>query len=263
MRPFGIFLACGLTVLLPHALSGDDPGEALELIDKAIEAAGGREALANYAKPFVLKRKTKAYGTIRGTGESTRQTTRWFPDRFRTESPIPQDGEPSEIITVFNGRSGKSRGFGPGGIRVRQLDAIQTQQVRDDIYAEWVATLLPLRCDGFRLSPIEEIVLEGRPSASVMISRKDRPDIRLYFDKETFVLTKLARTSQGHKGIQSLNHLYDDYAELDGLVYPRKSTTYLDDVKIIEMEPRRSAAAARTRSSGSHHVPLAAVSLRG
>lgn len=202
------------------------------VIDKAIEAAGGREALAKYEKPFVMELKIR-YFTPRGVTESKGKKTRWFPDCFRDEG----DGSRGKFSMLFNGKSGKYTGYSAQkGMTVNSLNESQIEQARDTIYCERLATLLPLAAPGFTLTMVDETVLDGRPSVGVKISHADRPDVTLYFDKETYVLTKQVRPWRQPGGNRTFTFLYDDYVEADGLVYPRKATHYLDDAKSYESE---------------------------
>jgi hypothetical protein len=69
-------------------------------------------------------------------------------------------------------------------------------------------------------------------NCDVNIARQDRPDVQLYFDKETFALVKLARKVIGVPS----EEFYDDYADLDGLVYPKKAVLYGNGNKLYEMQ---------------------------
>jgi len=70
MCRYGAFLLCGLIFLSPQYAGGEDAAEAQAIIDKPIEAAGGRESLAKYEKPFIMELKVKSF-TARGTVENT------------------------------------------------------------------------------------------------------------------------------------------------------------------------------------------------
>jgi hypothetical protein len=231
-------LALAFPLFQAEHANSDDSAEARVLIGKAVEAAGGREALERYEKPFTTQLKVKSH-TVRGVLENTGKKTRWFPDRFRDESPGPM-GQ-GNYGMVFNGESGKVAGFSnaKGGTVTRTVTSFnQTQidQARDSIYGEWLTTLRPLDGPDFGLAMVEEIVIDGRPSVGLRISHADRPDVELYFDKETHVLTKRFQPWRQPGESRGFTFLYDDYIEADGLVYPRKCTRFLGDQKTIETE---------------------------
>jgi hypothetical protein len=91
---------------------------------------------------------------------------------------------------------------------------------------------LPLDDGEFQLTPLDEIVLDERSAVGVKVSHHDRPDVRLYFDKEAMTLVRLSREVGG----RSLEFTYDDFAELDGLVYPKKIVHSVNGKKSVEME---------------------------
>lgn len=99
-------LICTLLLSPASIVHAAEEDEARTVIDKAIEAAGGREALAKYEKPFVMEMKIKVF-TPRGITESKGKKTRWFPDCFRDEG----DGSTRKFSMLFNGKSGKYTGY--------------------------------------------------------------------------------------------------------------------------------------------------------
>jgi len=85
-----------------------------------------------------------------------------------------------------------------------------------------------------KLAKVSEITLENRPTVGVMISNKDQADMRLYFDKETFSLVKLVH--QVANSTTTYEEYFDDYIQLDELVYPRKSVVFIRGTKQHEKE---------------------------
>jgi hypothetical protein len=115
---------------------------------------------------------------------------------------------------------------------MKVMDAVTLRGQQDLLYARWLATLLPLDDAEFQLTQLDEIMLDERPAVGVKVAHKDRPDVRLYFDKDAMTLVKLAREFNG----RLFEETYDDFAELDGLVYPRKIVQYALGNKFTEME---------------------------
>ncbi|HXT58491.1 MAG TPA: hypothetical protein VN699_07645 [Pirellulales bacterium] len=197
---------------------------ARKIIDRAIEAAGGREALKRYEKPFYMKRQGKALG---GTGweDFTIKVTTWLPDKLRTDQELTRHGKKTPFGIRFNGE----KGFHVPG--TREMDASALRNMRELLYSQWLATLLPLDDPQFKLTALDEIMLDGRPAVGVNISCEDRPAVRLYFDKEAMTLVKHSREFNG----RLFEETYDDFAELDGLVYPKRIVQYANGKKFVEM----------------------------
>jgi len=204
-----------------------------EIIDQAIIEAGGSEALARYKQPFRQK-----YKTIDPRGKASVRDGRitiLLPDKLREENTATIRGQAVALGSVFNGKQGFERGAGgpPGRLQIqhRTMGAAEIKGHRNRLYAQWVSTLLPLDDAAFEFGGIEEIGLDERAAFGVRVSRAKRPDVRLYFDKETMMLVKLSwRPNETVEAAQ----VFDDFAELDGLAYPRKITFFLNGKPVNE-----------------------------
>lgn len=88
-------------------------------------------------------------------------------------------------------------------------------------YLVWVWTLAPLIDEGSKLAPLPEIKVNEMPCAGIQLSRKDRPDIDLYFDKTTGLLAQIDwRTYHIH---------FSDWKEVDGFKYPSQAFVHNKD----------------------------------
>ena len=211
--------------------TADEPSDARAIVNQAIEFAGGREALARYRKPFVCQQDGTAIGG-KGPEAFQRKVTTHFPDKWRSD----QTGNAAMTI-VINGDKGwsKSRAPGrgaPGPFRLQEMNPAQAKAASERVYAQWLTTLLPLDDEAFHLSTVEEITIDNRPAVGVDVSHQDRPNVQLYFDKDTFALVKLARKVNE----LPFEEFYDDYAELDGLVYPKKTVHFGNGKKLTEIK---------------------------
>jgi hypothetical protein len=215
---------------LSHPANADDRVDARAIIDRVIDFAGGRDALARYEKPFVRFVKATAVGG-RGPEESEMTITTLFPDKYRTHQTTKKGGI---LELIFNGGKGWNKGTAPGGgVRTNQMKETPLRATRERLYGQWLSTLLPLDDGAFHLSTVvEQTVIDGRPAVGVNVAHEDRPDVQLYFDKETFALVKLARKM----GDQVFEEYYDDYADLDGLVYPKKEVHHRNGAKTSELQ---------------------------
>ena len=226
-------LAC-LAITAAHAAAGD-AGSARDVIDRAIEAAGGRQALARYKKPFRQEFKNQQLvGSL--TGKSATRVATWLPDKLRAETTRPGANAPAVGI-VFDGKQGLGRGVsgsaGQWKVNDRPMGAEEIAAYGKLLYAQWVATLLPLDDKAFELSALDEIMLDERPAVGVKVSHADRPDVQLYFDKEAMTVVKLVyQVNETRQAVQT----FDDFAELDGLVYPRKIIMWSGDQPAVERQ---------------------------
>lgn len=228
MTTRSLLLSCLIvvaTALITAQARADEHADARAIIDQAIEAMGGREVLAQYKKPVQYEYKGKALGGS-GWTDLTMKVTAVLPEKFATEQESLNRGNKVPFAIQFNGKQIWTNNVGP------ITDATRVAGYRDKLYAEWLATLLPLDDEGFQLAPVDEIIIAGRPAVGVKVSHADRPDVRLYFDKVNFTLVKFSRQMQA--GV--FDETYDDFAELDGLVYPKKISYIANGNKIVELE---------------------------
>jgi hypothetical protein len=225
-------LACAVAAVVAAGSRAAEAKTPREIIEDAIFEAGGREALARYGKPYRQEFKVKSTG-VRNFGgnapmaESKGRMTIWFPDKLRAETTRNLGGQAATVGVVFDGKQGMGRGVSGGGGRLeyndRPLGEAEMEGYRKLLYAQWIATLLPLDDKAFELSELDETQLDERPAIGVRVSRKDRPEVQLYFDKESMMLVKLVwRPNDTTEAEQR----FDDFAELDGLVYPRKISSF-------------------------------------
>ncbi|HEX5446435.1 MAG TPA: hypothetical protein VFW87_21635, partial [Pirellulales bacterium] len=192
-----------IVVPIPPSRAADQ-ADARMIIDQAIEAMGGREALAQYQKPVQYEYKGKALGGS-GWADLTMKVTAVLPEKFATEQESLNRGKKAPFAIQFNGKEIWTNGVGP------ITDATRVAGYRDKLYAEWLATLLPLDDRAFQLATMDETMIGGRSALGVKVSHADRPDVRLYFDKVNFTLVKFSRQMQAGE----FDETYDDFAELD------------------------------------------------
>lgn len=207
-----------------------DSAAARKIIDRAIEAAGGREALKRYEKPFYMVCKGKALG---GTGwdEFANEVTTWLPEKDSRDQESTSNGKKRVSGSRFNGEKGWQIGYSSRG-GTTEMNAMAVELTRERLYFDWVNTLLPLDETEFKLTALDEIMVDGRPAVGVKVSRTNQKDVRLYFDKDAMTLVKQVIDYNGRIS----ERYYDDFAELDGLVYPKKLVHYVNGNKVIEME---------------------------
>jgi outer membrane lipoprotein-sorting protein len=155
----------------------DDQAEARAIIDRAIKAAGGADKLAHFKSETFTEK-----GTYHGTGQVFPYTgsysVRW-PDYFRME-----------IEGVFTMVVAGDKGWMKGEMGVVELKKDQLENEKRNLYGGHVASLVPLSDKAFTLAKVADIKIEERPAVGVRVTRKDRPDVTLYFDKETGLLAK-------------------------------------------------------------------------
>ncbi|MGE5836161.1 MAG: hypothetical protein ACM4AI_16925, partial [Acidobacteriota bacterium] len=145
------------------------------LVDRAVEAAGGEQALKNYPA-FTWTGEANIYVQ----GKTTTIVGTWNvdpPDRAIVETRPAGDPPESARTLVINGRQGWAI---VKNERV-QISAEQLENERDEFYLYSLMRILPLRDYAVRL----EMQSKSSDGLDVLrVSRPERPDVDLFFDAD-------------------------------------------------------------------------------
>jgi hypothetical protein len=195
----------------------DTKSEARALIDKAIKAHGG-EANLNKFKAFSVKWEGKRKAENQYWNATTVVTFQ-MPERVRYDSDMQNpNGTTITITRVVTG----NKGWQGVGTRSRDLPEALVTQTLDEMYAFWVASLVPLRDKEFDLSFVGENTVEGKEALGALVSRKGRADVILYFDKKSGLLLKSERRAK-EGGVEfTAESFFSDYKAFGGVMWPTK-----------------------------------------
>ncbi|HEY7310441.1 MAG TPA: hypothetical protein VH643_13835 [Gemmataceae bacterium] len=234
MRTFlGVMLAAAVAAPASvRAADGDKPGvdvtknAAAAIIEKAIKAHGGAEAL-NKAQ----KRTRSGQGVIvlnKNEVPFKTEETVGFPGRCRVDLDLGK----TRLVVVLNG----DKGWMQAGGASQPMDKASYTERRDELYVWWLMTLTPLLKDDFELKPLADAKVNGQDAAVVKVSRKDRPVIRLYFDKKSGLLLKIARRGENAGVPITMEYQYRDHKEFDGVKWPATELTTMNGNKLSEVK---------------------------
>ncbi len=217
-------MVLGLTVA-PAAAA--DRAAALAVIEKAVKAQGGIDSLT---KAAVARRGGKGALTLRGSDLAfTTEEAFNLPNQVR----IKIESNKVQILRVLNGDKGWLQSA--GGVTI-DLDRDRIGEIREEAYVWWLATLAPLLKDGFDLDVLPETKVNGRPAAGVKVAARGRPDVALFFDKESGLLVKIARRARDTGVEVDKEYFYSDYKDVDGVKVPGKEVIHHNGRKFSEVQ---------------------------
>jgi hypothetical protein len=107
-----------------------------------------------------------------------------------------------------------------------------------DAFDSWLVSR-PLLLKGRRgvtLSPLGEIKVGNRAAVGVRVSRAGRPDLNIFYDKETGLPLKSETRVREKAGEVVYEYLYSDYREFGGLKHYTKLTWKKDGRRFAEKE---------------------------
>jgi outer membrane lipoprotein-sorting protein len=227
-----VCLAVALAVVAAGAARAEEKSDSKAVIEKAIKAVGGEEKLAK-VKAHTFKGKGKFYG---GGGDGTDYTGEWSvqkPDKMRVEVKAGD----FTFVQVVNGDK-VWRKLGDNTQEVDDKD--QIKEAKENMYAEGVASLLPLvKEKGFEFSALGEVKVGGKPAVGVLVKSKGHRDVNLFFDKDSGLLVKsetVVKDEMAGGKEQTQETLYSDYKEFGGVKHPTKILIKRDGEKYVDAE---------------------------
>jgi outer membrane lipoprotein-sorting protein len=220
----GLMLACGAVLAAAPAAVAGEHEDALAVVEQAIKAHGGADALAKAqnvlrtgAGTITLGKDTKAF---------TAEVAWSLPDRLRmallVEKKFP-------LTTVLNGDKGWQSSGGPA----MEMGAESLRELRDELAVRRLATLTPLTRDEFKLAPLPEIKVNGEPAVGVKAAR-GKTEMKLYFDKKTHLLVKIERRASEGGQMLDKEYVFSDHKEFDGVKLPTKEVVLINGRKFTE-----------------------------
>jgi hypothetical protein len=232
MRPSRyVFLVSAVVLAATVMARADDRAAARALVAKAVKAQGGEARLAKL--PAVT---AKLKGTFHGLGMAVSFTGEFAaqgPDRHKVDIEGEAGGEKFHLIQILNG----DKGWVQLNNETEELGKEDLAKAKEEAYAEWVATLVPLTDKKFSLSPLGEINIDKRPALGVKVSSKGHGDVDLYFDKETGLLVKTeARVKDDSDQEVTEETFLSDYKEVQGTKQATKLTIKRDGKLYLEGE---------------------------
>jgi hypothetical protein len=220
-----VSVVCGLVMGLAGAGRADDAGELRAIIDKAIKATGGEEKLAKY-KAITVKEKGTYYGM--GAGQPyTATEAMQIPNQFKFDIQ-------GAFVMVLN----RDKGWISMGGNVEEMTKEQVKDTQDTMYVHEVGTLVPLKDKAFHLAPLGESKVGDRAVVGVKVTHKGRPDVNLYFDKDTGLISKVetrVRDMMTGKEVDQ-ETTYSNYKEVSGVQLPTKIEVKREGKQYVEAE---------------------------
>lgn len=207
------------------SLRAADRDKALAIIEEGIKAHGGAEALN---KAQTRSRTGEGVLVLAGNLPFTTEEIVRLPDCCRTSL---RAGSERRTVVINGGK-----GWMLSGGAAQEMKKDLFNELREEPYVWLLETLTPLRKDDFQLTVLPDAKVNGRDAAVVKVSSKGHPDARLFFDKRTGLLIKIARRAK----LAGLNcdkeYLYSDHKDYDGVKLPAKEITTINGNKESEVK---------------------------
>src|SRR5437879_3677138 len=231
MRKTGsMLLMLYLCLGVPRPSRAEDSAQAI--IDKAIQAHGGLEKLTSLKAV-----QATAKGTMDVGGQDapfTAETYAQFPNQFKTVIEITFQG--MKITQVQRMNKDKIEITVNG--KPQALNDKLREEMKEQVHAEYIASLTPLKDKGYTLTPLEESKVNDRPVVGIKVSSKGHKDVSLYFDKANGLLVKSVHLATDPMSGQEYTQetIHSDYKDFNGIKRPTKEVVHRDGKKMAEVE---------------------------
>jgi hypothetical protein len=210
-------------------VAADDQATALALLDQAIRAHGGEQQLA---KAQVVSSNVKGIMILFGKEMPfTAELTSELPHRFRMVLNLDPNDQKIQMTLVLN----EDRGWRATGGTVAELAKEELDDLREERYVTWLASLLPLRDKAFSLAPLPEIQVNGQPALGIKVSRTGHGEAKLYFDKRSHLLVKVERRGREAGLSVEKEYLHFDHKNFEGVVLATKYIELTSGKKFAEV----------------------------
>ena len=140
-----------------------------------------------------------------------------MPDHYRFDFVIDVMGQKIPQILVFTPEKGWQK---IANFKTKPLPKEELAAFRDYFYALRLASNpAELKGKEISLSVVGEAKIEGRDAIGIRITCKNRPDVNLYFDKQTALPAKAELSAKDPNGGQELQNefLFTSYKEMHGV----------------------------------------------
>jgi hypothetical protein len=231
----GMSLAASmLAARVSRAQTADEPAdtEPRAIIDKAVMAHGGADQLGQFKAvraKWVGKHKVENVFYW----DAVRVVTYEKPDKIRFDFEVENPkGGTFAFSRVVNGK----KGWQGAGQRTRDLNEAQVTQIADEIYAHWLASVVPLNDKGFEFSLYGNVTVDGKDAVGVRVSCKDRPDVNLFFDKKAGLVIKSERRAKDPLTNEeyTAESIYRDHKVFQGVMWPTHRLDRRDGMDLEE-----------------------------
>ena len=218
MRLVTAFLILGMAATLRAA-------EPKQIVNEAIAAqAGSVERLAR-----IRTAHTEASGSMFSpNGELKMKRFGWvdWPNSFRLRFELDFGNNDVRAVEVCVAEGGAWKRSGPAPAVA--MPPADLQEIMGDLHVYDLMTLLPLRDEKVTLTGIGASRVNGKPVQGILAEQKGLPDVKLFFDDESHLLTRVSYEGKdaGVKVVKDF--LLSDYKTFDGVQMPTRLREYHD-----------------------------------
>jgi hypothetical protein len=226
---FAAAIAALLLAIASPTQAADDPAT---IIDKAIKAHGGADELAK-----VKAEQWKVKGTMQVMGMKLPYTADYsfqLPGKFRFDVEADIMGMKIAITAITDGKTCWESAMG----MTRVMEEKKGEAFLHNVYVMSLSSLLPLKEKECTLAVSGEEKVDGKPAIGVLVSKKGKPDVSLFFDKESGLLVKMQTQIWDEFTNKDVSQevFFSNYKKKDGRLYFNKMVIKREGKDLLDEE---------------------------
>jgi hypothetical protein len=207
--------------------------EARAIIERAIKAQGGEEFYAREPPTYYT---AKGILHINGIPYNYTDDLSAQGNRFKRVVLTEVSGGQYKTTFVFNGQKGWIKDFAGTTTDVLGDDL---QEMKEAVYLGHASRIVCLKDDKrFKLSPLPEMVVNGKAAVGVKVVSESHRDISLFFDKKSHLLARMDCLVKHEltKELLKEERIVIDYQVVKGIQVPKRVQVNRNGVKFSEFE---------------------------
>lgn len=227
MRAWVVVLLMAGVVPAAHAQE-----TARAVVERAVAAHGGLDELSR-ARADRTRMRGVIYVATRAVPFTSEVTVR-LPGRYKSVVTL-RDGERTRVVT--HELDGDKVTITADG-KEQPAQGSHTNQLRQTLELEGAMRLAPLLDDKkYALTQLGRFQLNQQVVVGVGVRGGGQRELKLYFDEQTWLLTKTEQRLDGEDGKDVVQEAYyRDHREVGGHRRPGRAAAYRDGKKIMEAE---------------------------
>jgi outer membrane lipoprotein-sorting protein len=207
--------------------------EVTNVINKAIKANGGKDALTKYKAATM-----KGSGTVNVMGMEIKYSATWYylyPSLYRVDLEGEAGGMTFKVVQVSDGKEGWQK---IGDMETMKLPKNDFDNVKSQIAIQEITTLLPLLDKKrYTVASLGDVKVKGKKAIGLNVTSKGGVDVNLYFDPTTLMIIKLQHQAKDPTGKEVTQTLFmNSFKKIQGVAFPTKVQVDQDGKKFVTVE---------------------------
>ncbi len=210
-----------------------DPGvnstnyaKAQKMLMKSVEAAGGIEIIRTIDN-FSIKTRNILEQPQTKT-ELIVTEIAWLPDKTKQIMKLPA----GERIQVLHGDSGWKQ----VGKKISDLTQAETREMKKGLFRDTINLFKKSDNKELTIQYFGEEIIGEKTNFVLKINDNSGEFFNLYIDSETFLIAKKSYHGSSEVGLATLEEIYSDYREVDGIKIPFKTIVRANGRRFIDSE---------------------------